>query len=114
MNTNVANRVTKRPARQAMRRPCRRGGLVVHELDGEALMFNPTSSDTHRLNETAWFIWRRCDGLHGSQCIAEELAKAYDISTDGALEHVARLIDEFDSHGLLSDEAPAEEEAQPS
>lgn len=89
------------PAEWDEERPLHRDGLVMHELDGEALMFDPVSSDTHRLNETALFIWRRCDGEHPVRCIAEELAAGYDVTIEEALQHVNQLLADLGDQGLL-------------
>lgn len=73
----------------------------MHELDGEALIFDPVSADTHRLNETALFVWQQCDGRHDAEQIARRLIQAYDVSIDRALESVERVFDEFESCHLM-------------
>jgi PqqD family protein of HPr-rel-A system len=83
------------------RRPIRVDTVNVHELDGEALLFDPSTGDTHRLNETALFIWSRCDGSHGVAGIASALADAYEVSEDEARDHVQRIVQDFDERGLL-------------
>ena len=82
-------------------RPIRRTDVTVHELDGEALVFDATSCDTHRLNDTALFIWHRCDGRQDARRVAEQLAGAYDISPDSAFEHVERMFGEFQARRLV-------------
>lgn len=82
-------------------RPVRVDTVNVHELDGEALIFDPGTGDTHRLNETALFIWNRCDGSHGVAGIAAALAQAYEVSEDEARDHVRRIVQDFDERGLL-------------
>lgn len=81
--------------------PARREDLTVQELDGEALIFDADSSDTHRLNTTASFIWRLCDGVHEVESIAAEMAGTYDVSREEAVQHVRRMLGEFREHGLL-------------
>ena len=71
-----------------MAAPCRRADLVLHELDGEALIYDPVSADTHRLNATALFIWQCCDGSHDTEAIATELSQRFDISAPDACPHV--------------------------
>jgi hypothetical protein len=84
-----------------MRYPQRRSDVRVHELDGEALIFDPVSADTHRLNETALFVWRHCDGRHSAGQVAQKLTQAYDVSVEVAVECVMRVVDQFESSGLL-------------
>ena len=87
---------------ESNRRPLRRSDLVIHELDGEALIFDQTTSDTHRLNSTALAIWRLCDGRHDADDIARALIEVYDVSKDAAARHVERLLESFLHLGLIS------------
>jgi PqqD family protein of HPr-rel-A system len=82
-------------------RPIGRRDLRVHELDGEGLIFDPVSCDTHRLNETALFIWRHCDGRHDAACIADRLTGAYDVTPQEAVEHVERTLGELEAADLI-------------
>ena len=88
---------------KTLSRPLRRSDLTVHELDGEALVFDAASGDTHRLNGTALFIWRECDGRHDVRQVAERMAKTYDVSLDSAVEHVERMFNQFDDLHLFVD-----------
>ncbi len=84
-----------------VRHPLRRTDVRMHELDGEALIFDPVSADTHRLNETALLIWRQCDGRHDVEHIASRLTETYDVSENEAMECVRRSLEEFDTCGLI-------------
>jgi PqqD family protein of HPr-rel-A system len=86
---------------QQDRRLVRVDTVNVHELDGEALIFDPGTGDTHRLNETALFIWNRCDGSQDAAGIAAALAEAYEVSAEEAHGHVERIVKDFDERGLL-------------
>jgi len=81
--------------------PIRRSDLVVHELDGEALIYDAKTADTHRLNGTAFFIWQCCAGRDSPTKIADQLAECYDVRPNAALNHVRRMIDELCQKGLL-------------
>ncbi len=72
--------------------PVRRPGLRIHELDGEALIFDPVSADTHHLNQTALLIWRQCDGGKDTLGIAQGLADVYGVSPAAAFGHVERML----------------------
>ena len=74
----------------------------MHELDGEALVFDPLSGDTHRLNETALLIWRHCDGRHDAASIATWLAGQYDVAFEDAVEHVERVMKDLEVLGLTA------------
>ena len=82
-------------------RPVQRTDLTVHELDGEALVYDAATANTHRLNETALFIWRQCRGRQDVQHIAERLTEIYDVSLESAIEHVERMFRAFKEQELV-------------
>lgn len=82
-------------------RPRRRDDLIVHELDGEGLIYDPVSADTHRLNSTAFFIWHCCDGDHASSDIAESVAQTYDITAPAAVPHVQAALQRMKESRLV-------------
>ncbi|MBI4718595.1 MAG: HPr-rel-A system PqqD family peptide chaperone [Planctomycetes bacterium] len=88
-------------------RPRRRDGVIGHELDGEALLYDPVTADTHRLNATAFFIWNACDGRHDRRAIARHIAEHYDVSAAVALEHVEETLRRFEDLNLLGQDRPA-------
>ena len=79
----------------------RRAELTVHELDGEALVLDAGAGDTHRLNETALFIWRQCDGRRDAPQVTERLIEAYNVSPDVACQHVERVVRELRERHLV-------------
>lgn len=83
------------------RSPKGRRDLTVHELDGEALIFDPRNASTHRLNGTALFIWCRLDGRADTASIAQQLTEQYDVSTEAARTHVETLVATLGEKGLL-------------
>lgn len=83
--------------------PLRRGDIVAHELDGEGIMYDPRSADTHRLNASAWFIWNCCDGRHAPSDIAARLADSFDVNPAQALHHVHAAIDQFHKVLLITE-----------
>ena len=90
-----------RGPQDASARPVRRGDLTVHELDGEALIYDASSADTHRLNSTALFIWRLCDGRYDPEQIAQKVADVYEVSLDDARRHVLSMIEAFARRQLV-------------
>lgn len=79
----------------------RRKDVRVHELDGEAFIYDPSTADTHRLNETAYYIWQRCDASRRLSDIAGELADEYDVDLAEAAAHVARIVSDFVARRLV-------------
>jgi len=82
-------------------RPLRRADVVVHELDGEALLYDPVSMSTHRLNETGLSIWKQCDGGTSVETIYERLADQYEVSSSEAEKHVLRMVKELERQSLI-------------
>lgn len=81
----------------------------MHELDGEALVYDAASTDTHRLNATAWFIWRRCNGARSARDIAAGLCDVFDVDVATALGHVRRTIELLAGKGMLAEDDDAHE-----
>lgn len=84
-------------------KPQRRVDVTVHELDDEALIYDATTADTHRLNTTALFIWQQCDGHQDLRQIAQRLADTYDVSMESAGEHVEKVLHELLNKRLIED-----------
>lgn len=89
--------------------PVRRGDVTVQELDGEALIYDPVTADTHRLNETAYLIWRWCDGKSGPAELGGRLAEVYEVEPDEALAHARRMVEELIARGLVFSDPLVEE-----
>jgi len=87
-------------------RPVRRSDVTIQELDGEALVYDPVTADTHRLNETAYFIWQACDGRMTAAHVAERLLESYDVAPKEATSHTNRLLGELLQRGLLLCDPP--------
>lgn len=81
--------------------PSQRSGLTVHELDGEALVYDAATADTHRLNETALFIWRACDGRHDADGLAVRVSETYDVPAHEARNYVDCALEELASRNLV-------------
>lgn len=81
--------------------PPRRSDVIEEELDGEVILFDSRSGNTYRLNQTAFAVWRQCDGHRSAQQIAEQLTHAFAVSFDTALDHVEQLVARFGQSKLF-------------
>ena len=72
--------------------PPRREDVVVHEHDDEIVISVLADGSTYHLNPTAVLVWERCDGRSTTREIAQQLADAYDVKFDEALNDVEELV----------------------
>lgn len=80
----------------------RRDDLHVEELDGEAVLYDPTTGAVHRFNEQSKFIWDACNGKNTITDISHLLVWKYAIDYDDAVVHVKQMIQDFQIRNLLS------------
>jgi PqqD family protein of HPr-rel-A system len=86
--------------------PTHRSDLVVRESGDEAVVYDPLTAQTHRLNSTALEIWKQCDGSHRAADIAARLTDLFEVSMVESQKHVDRMISELQSlQMLVADEA---------
>ena len=60
----------------------RKEGLVIQELPDEVLVYDLDRDRAHCLNETAAFVWQRCDGRTTTGDIARSLATKVNSPVD--------------------------------
>ncbi len=60
----------------------RKDELVVHELPDETLIYDLDRDRAYCLNETAAFVWQRCDGRKSAREIAQALGKKINAHVD--------------------------------
>ena len=89
-------------------KPRQRSDLVVQELDGEALLYDPLAHLLHRLNDTGFLIWRLCDGRRSVDEIAALLTESYDVGWDAARQDVAQAIEQMADNLILESPLTAE------
>ena len=82
-------------------KPRRRSDLVVHDLDGEAVLYDPRANLTHRLNGSGLFIWRHCDGSHTADGIVTALTQTYDVAPEVARRDVVCAIEQMTDNLIL-------------
>jgi len=89
----------------ASARPRRRAHLRARAVEGELVILDRERQLIHQLNQTASYIWRRCDGQHSVTAIARDVAQVFDVGRQTAENDVAHAIRQLDAAGLI--EVPA-------
>jgi hypothetical protein len=77
----------------------RREGLVIRELADEVLVYDLDRDRAHCLNQTAAFVWQRCDGRTSTGEIARALGKRVSTPVDEKLVWLA--LDQLAENDLL-------------
>lgn len=78
-------------------------GLVVQELPDETLVYDLERDRAHCLNQTAAFVWGRCDGRTSPREMARALGQSAGTPVDEKLVWLA--LDQLRRNHLLSDPA---------
>lgn len=81
--------------------PRRRPDLNTRFVQGEVVILDRKADRVHRLNETASFIWERCDGESTPQDIADRLVEAFEVDADTASASVTATLRHLGQLGLL-------------
>ena len=84
-------------------RPRARADVVLRDLGGEAMLYDPAKDQVVRLNGTARRIWTLCDGAHDAADIAARVSAEthprVDVNVRADVENTVRA---FARAGLLS------------
>jgi hypothetical protein len=71
-------------------------------LQGELMLFDPTSSKFFVMNPTMAFLWRKCDGGQPLSAIVESLSSEFtDVDSIVAEAELRKALDELVALGLL-------------
>jgi Coenzyme PQQ synthesis protein D (PqqD) len=81
--------------------PKRRTDVNVRMIDGEVVVLDRQAGLIHQLNQTASYIWDRCDGQSTVAELADQLAVAFDVDANTAVHDVATLIVQLHRLGLI-------------
>lgn len=82
-------------------RPRAREDVRVESVGQELVILDRENEKVHRLNRTASFVWRCCDGTRVVSAIAGELARAFEVEPERAGSDTARLLEELLELGLF-------------
>ena len=80
--------------------PKTREDLICEELDGEIIIYDPLTALTHRLNQSAAFVFLLCDGKTSIGKIKELYQRSFRLSVDAADRDV-RFVSENLQKGLI-------------
>ena len=79
----------------------RKEGLVIEELSDEVLINDLERDSAHCLNQTAAFVWQRCDGRQSAIDITRELSSTVGERLDDKIVWLA--LDQLKRNHLLID-----------
>jgi len=79
----------------------RKEGLVIEELSDEVLIYDLDRDRAHCLNQTAAFVWQRCDGRKSAIDITRELSSTVSERLDNRIVWLA--LDQLRRNHLLID-----------
>jgi hypothetical protein len=77
----------------------RKKGLVIQELPDEVLVYDLDRDRAHCLNQTAAFVWQRCNGKNTTAQIARNLGQQFDCAVDEKIVWLA--LDQLGRNHLL-------------
>lgn len=81
--------------------PLRRADLVFHELDGEAVLFDPRHGAVHRFDALTLLVWNACDGSRAEEAVAALVVGGGGLTRDEALAGVEAVLAELRTRDLL-------------
>ena len=87
--------------RRQLKPLARKEGLVIHELPDEVLIYDLERDRAHCLNQTAAFVWQRCDGRKNPSDITRELSSKINERLDDKIVWLA--LDQLARNHLLID-----------
>jgi hypothetical protein len=70
-------------------------------VEEEAVVLDRQHGFIHQLNLTATYIWERCEGNASIEDIAAQLAEAFAVEYETALDDVVRVMRDFQHLQLL-------------
>lgn len=76
-------------------------GCLLEDMDGEMLLYSPTTAVTLHLNGSSATIWQLCDGKRSVQEITEVVQEAYPDQAEQINEDVARVLGDFGQRKVI-------------
>lgn len=85
--------------------PRRRSDVRMRVIEGETVVLDRHGGLIHQFNQTASYIWERCDGKSTAAAIAQQLAEAFDVHPATAADDVAAIMRQLQELNLLEPSA---------
>jgi len=85
--------------------PPRRNDIFSRELDGELVLFDPLTNVTHRLNQTAAFVYLCCDGQRTLHDVAAEYQEAFGVAPEVSQRDVRHVLMSLERLALINSQA---------
>lgn len=79
--------------------------LVVKELDGEKVVYDPVHAQLHYLNHSAALVTDLCDGTATIRQMAEAIADVYEMPFDEVRSQVNGVIRDLRKVGVIEERA---------
>lgn len=86
----------------APQRPLPTPGYAIEALDGELLLFHPSSETILHTNETGALVWRLCDGQRSVAEIVAVLTAVYPEAAADIAQDVPELLAQFAHQGAIT------------
>lgn len=80
---------------------CKRKSLSFHKVDDEVLVYDDERGATHRLNKSAYVIWRSCNGHRSADAIALRVSRVWNIDKKRADSDVGDALRQMLRNKLL-------------
>ena len=81
--------------------PMKRVDVRVRVVNEESIVLDRRHGLIHQLNQTASFVWERCDGRYTPEEIARRLMEAFDVDFNAAVDDVRKVIEQLEERKLL-------------
>jgi hypothetical protein len=81
--------------------PKKRHDVSARVIEGEMVVLDRGHGQIHQFNQTASFIWERCDGQRTLHDIARQLVENFAVDFSTALCDVTKVIGELEKLNLL-------------
>lgn len=85
--------------------PLRRSDVRMRIIEGETVVLDRHGGLIHQFNQTASYIWERCDGKSTIAAIAQQLAEAFDVHPETAANDVTVIVQRLQELNLLESSA---------
>jgi Coenzyme PQQ synthesis protein D (PqqD) len=76
-------------------------GVMVRTVGQELLLLDTENNQVHQLNETATFIWQRCDETPSAEDLAHLIAAEYSVDAQVAKEDAVEVLRKLQELKLL-------------